>query len=413
MKKSIFILVLLAILAGMLPVAASETRTGEEVIITETVDENLYIAAGEMQVEAPVNGDVIAAGGSTWINQPVGDDVMVLGGEIYVHSEVAGDVRVAGGQVYITKDVHGDLIIMGGELSVASTAVIHGDVKIFGGSIKFAGKALGDVQIYAGEVKFDGEATQTLEIKAQDVNFNGVVRGTAVLAAEDLKILNNASFHSDVTYWSKAGEMDLSKYLEEGASATYDERLSFKTNIDKGFIRKGLVGLAVFRIVSAALMIVLMVSFFAPFFEKHTGNIKEHFGNYLGVGSLFLVATPFAAILAFVTVIGIPIGFIMISGWAIALTVAHSLTAVVAAYELEKYLNREWNTIVTMAVAVAGFVVLKLVGMMAFPGQLITFVLTAIAIGAVIQWLRQGWRRQDDTPEANAAATSEDDSETV
>lgn len=413
MKKSIFIFGFLTLLAGLLPVAASETRAGDKVIISEAMEGNLYVGTGELYIKAPVNGDVIAAGGELWIEAPIGDDVLVSGGEIHIRSEVSGDVRVAAGEVWVFGEIRGDLIVFGGELSVASTAVIHGDVKMFGGSIKFAGKALGDMQIFAGDVEFDGEAMQTLEIKARNVDFNGIVRGSAVLAAEDLTILKNASFHSDVTYWSKAGEMDLSKYLKEGASATYDEHLSFKTRLDKNFVRKGLLGLAIFRVAAAALMIVLMVSFFAPFFEKNTGNIKAHFGNYLGVGSLFLVATPFAAILAFVTVIGIPIGFIMLSGYAIALTVAHSLTAVVAAYELKQYLHREWNTIVTMAVAVAGFVVLKLVGLMAFPGQLITFVLTAIAIGAVIQWLRQGWRRQDDTPEANAGGADDDDPETV
>jgi len=413
MKKTIFILTLFSLLASTLPIMASETRAGEEVRITKPVEENLYIAAGEMRVEAPIGGDLVAAGGKVWVTDTIGDDATIFGGELYIRNVVKGDVRVAGGKVRISNEVLGDLIIFGGELTVESDATIRGDVKIFGGSVHFSGTAQGDLQMYAGGIEFDGEAAKTVEIKAGEVEFNGTIRGKSTLAARELEVQPDARFFSDVEYWREAGELDLTGNLQNGATATFNEDLKFDTGVNENIWAKSIFWISVFRIISAALLIILLVSFFSSFFQKNTGNVKEKIGNYLGVGALFLIGTPIVAILAFATVVGIPVGIIMFSGYAIALTLAHSLTAVVATYELEKYLNREWSNGLTMVMAIGAFILLKLIGLLAFPGQLITFLLTAIAIGAVIQWLRQGWRRQDDAPKSTPSSSADDETETV
>lgn len=413
MKKTVFILTLFSLLASALPIMASETRAGEEVTVTKPVAENLYIAAGEMKVQAPIGGDLVAAGGKVWVTDTIRDDATIFGGELYIRGVVNGDVRVAGGEVLISNEVQGDLIIFGGELTVESGAVIRGDVKIFGGSVNFSGTAEGDLQMYAGAIDFDGEVAKTLEIKAGEVEFNGTIRGKSTLAARELEVQPDARFFGDVEYWREAGEMDLTGNLQNGASATFNKDLKFETGMDENIWAKSIFWISVFRIVSAALLIILLVSFFSAFFRKNTGHVKEKIANYLGIGALFLIGTPIVAILAFATVVAIPVGIIMISGYAIALTLAHSLTAVVATYELEKYLQRDWSNGVTMLIAIGAFVVLKLVGLLAFPGQLITFLLTAIAIGAVIQWLRQGWRRQDDAPESTPSSPADDDTETV
>ena len=140
---------------------------------------------------------------------------------------------------------------------------------------------------------------------------------------------------------------------------------------------------------------------------------SEHVGSYLKAGSWVLIGTPLLSLLAFFTVIGIPIGFIMLSGYGVVLMLANSLTAVVAAYELKKYLQRDWSNGIIIAVSVGMFVGLRMIGMMMMPGKFIVFAATVIAVGAVVMWVRNGGQKADETPNSRPSGNREEPSDIV
>lgn len=408
MKKKIFLLTALGFTTGLLPIHASHVQGGEDVTIDQPVEKNLYVAGANIKINAPVNGDVTGAGGEIWINDIVNADVTVAGGKLRINNQVGGDVRIAGGEVTITNNVLGDLMITGGELKIERGVVIEGDVHIAGGKVVFDGIAKGEMRMMGGEIIFHGIAEHGLMIKGGKLHFDGEVKGTSELAAEEINLGSNARFAGDVAYWTKDKKINFDPYLQNSASAKYDEHLKFETRLNERWVRGGIAGFMIYRLLSAALLITLLISFFDKFFSKNTGQLREHLGNYIGTGSAFIFGVPILAGLAFVTIIGIPVGLIMMGSYGVAMTLAGSLTAIIAAYELEKYLKRDWSKGAMIAVSIATFAVLKLVGMMAFPGKLIVFAVTLLAVGAVIQWLRQGWRKPDEEPQSDASGTSTD-----
>ncbi|MDX1940685.1 MAG: hypothetical protein SFU99_09045 [Saprospiraceae bacterium] len=409
MKKTIILLTFLCFLASLLPVHASTVRGGEQVSINNTVNENLYVAGGNVTINATVNGDIIGAGGEIRINEAVNQDILLTGGELTIRGIVGGDVRVGGGEVTIFANIMGDLVITGGELEVKPGVEIHGDIYIAGGEVKFEGIAKGKMKIVGGEVNFNGVAENELLIKAGEIRFYGEAKSSSQLAAETLILGSDARFHGNVEYWTESKNLDFENHLVDGAKAKYNENLKFKARIEERWVRKGIAGFMAYRLLSAALLISLMVGFFDKFFNKNSGQIQANIGKYISTGITFMIGVPFLSLLAFITVIGIPVGFIMMSSYAIGMTLAGSLTAIVATYELERYLKRDWNKASLIAISVGFFAALKLIGMMAFPGKLIVFVLTAIAIGGVIRWLRQGWRKVDEEPHSEEGASSDSD----
>ncbi len=413
MKKKIFLLTFLCFLAALLPIQASDMRSGDKVSINNTVNENLYTAGGEINVNAIINGDLVGAGGDIRINESVSKDLIFAGGDLQINGEIGDDVRIAGGKVTISKNVHGELIITGGQIIVKQGVIIGGDIHIAGGEVEFNGIAKGKVKIVGGEVEFNGVAEQELMIKGGELEFNGEARGFTQLAAEDIELGPEARFFGKVEYWTEREGINFDPHLEEGASATFNSNLKFKAKIEETWVRKGVAGFIVYRIVSAALLITLLISFFDTFFSKNAGRLRENIGKYTSAGTLFMIGLPIAAVLAMITIIGIPVGLIMFSGYAIGLILAGALTATVIAYELQKYLKRDWSKGVTIAVAIAAFIVVRLIGMMAFPGKFIVFVLTILAIGSVIQWLRQGWRKPDEEPESDEASSAQTDTDMV
>lgn len=412
MKKSIFLFAILGLLTAA-PLFASQVKGGNNINISKPVDGNLYTAGGEVRIDAPIGGDLVCAGGNIWINESVAADVMLAGGEAVIQNKVGGDVRLASGKLRIEADVAGDLVVAGGELIIPEGVTIGGDVFIAGGKVTFDGIAKGDVKIAGGEVYFNGQVAGKLDIKGGKAYINGEVRGASTLGAEELNLGSNAAFYSNVQYWNKKGDTNFDGHLYDGAKAHFNENLKFQTHVDKEIVQKGFMAFAMFRFLSAGLLMVLLVAIFGRFFDKNAGALRENVGSYASKGFLFLIGVPIVAILAFVTVIGIPIGFIMLSGYGIALMLANSLTAVVAAYEMKKYLHRDWSNGILILVSLAVFAALRMVSMLAIPGKFIVFAATAVALGAVVVWLRKGWQKADDTPNATPSGTSEEPSDTV
>ena len=52
-------------------------RTGDNLVIDEAVDHDLYVAGGTVTINAPIRGDLIVAGGTITVNDSVAQDVLV------------------------------------------------------------------------------------------------------------------------------------------------------------------------------------------------------------------------------------------------------------------------------------------------------------------------------------------------
>ncbi|HMO39628.1 MAG TPA: hypothetical protein PKC76_02935 [Saprospiraceae bacterium] len=380
----------------------------ETVHIKEDHTSNRYVAGGKIFIDALTGGDIIGAGGEVYINAHTNGDLLLTGGKIHLRHTVGDDVRVAGGEVIIWQSIGGDLVVTAGKVHIHPEAVIEGEVYIAGGEVRWDGIAKGPMRIVGGKVFFNGIAEQAVVVKGGEIHFNGVAHQTAELSAEKLRIGSEARFHGKVRYWQAKGQLDFTKHLQNGATTTFDPDLKFTTRLDERWVRRGIAGFLAYRLLSGALLITLLVSFFHKHFQKNTGALRQNAGNYIGYGALFVIALPIVALLAFISLIGIPVGFILLSGYAAGMAVAGALTAVVATYELKKYLGRNWGKGLIIPIAIVAFLALRLIGMMAFPGKLIVFIFTLLAIGSVIQWLREGWRKPDDTPESSESGQDSD-----
>jgi hypothetical protein len=64
------------------------------------------LSGDHVSVDSPIDDDVFAAGGDVNINAPV-TSVVIAGGDVNINAPVSGDVFVAGGQISINSDVGG------------------------------------------------------------------------------------------------------------------------------------------------------------------------------------------------------------------------------------------------------------------------------------------------------------------
>lgn len=114
---------------------ASVIRANENVNQSESLNENVYLPGSNPMMAGTVQGDLVAMGGNVYISGTVYQDALLLGGTLNVTGHIGGDLRAFGANIMVDGPVDGELFAAGGNVTVGPHAVIHGDVNISGGQV--------------------------------------------------------------------------------------------------------------------------------------------------------------------------------------------------------------------------------------------------------------------------------------
>ena len=142
------LLALFATFALVGPAAAGEFRSEQSVTVAEgeSIDDDLYVAAGIVNIDGTVNGDATIAGGTVTVSGTVTGSLNVGGGTVDVTGDVTGAVRVSAGTVRIAGSVGRDVVAFGGNVTIESSAEVAGDVAGGVGMLAIDGAIGGDVR---------------------------------------------------------------------------------------------------------------------------------------------------------------------------------------------------------------------------------------------------------------------------
>jgi hypothetical protein len=386
MKKIfLFLLFLLLSVSGF----AFRIEWGKKVNINQPVYEDLYIFGGTITINAPIYGDLIIAGGNIHINDSVMYDILLAGGNVTFNGYVGDDIRCAGGQLYVFKNIGGDLVITGGEVIVNKGVVIEGGLLVSGGDITFSGTVKNNVKAAVGELFFDGIAEKNIDIRGGKIEMDGNIMGISVLAARDIKVGRNAVFQGNVRYWNKQGSLDFKQSMKNG-TATYDPSLRLRTA--RWYYLGAATVLGMLWYLGMALLMIMIIQYlFSTTMSKAGDTVFNHSLKSLGVGFLFFIAVPVAAVVAFITVIGVPVGLILLFGYIALVLLATVITSTVVSNWLNNRNNYNWGYWKIVFSAFGVFVLLKLTTMVPFAGWLIMILMACMAFGGI--FLNVNWKR--------------------
>jgi cytoskeletal protein CcmA (bactofilin family) len=384
MKKYLLFSGLLALFAAT-PVFALRFESGENIRITQPVNEDIYVFAGNITIEAPVNGDIWCAGGTVTIRDTVYGDLVAAGGTIYLKGAVLDDVRAAGGTLTLSGNIGGDLLVTGGTVMVESNAVVNGSVLASGGSITFDGKTEGFLKIAGGEFALNGSVGRNFEFNGGNLTLNGTVGGSSVVVAQRITLGDQAALKGNVRYWTDNGEVNFGSALTDGASASFD------TSLREQFQRPEFkfLGFASFLMVFwylCAMFILLWLGqwIFGRVVHEAAAKAGSEPVRSLGYGFLYFAAVPVAIVLLLITLVGIPVGLIILFFYLLFLALAHLITALVGAHWIARYRAKEWRPIHLVLVALGLLVALKLLVAIPFVGWIASVAAVFIAFGAIL-----------------------------
>jgi hypothetical protein len=163
-------LVALASMLLVAPVLAADIRTKEVIVIDEDVDDDLYLFASSITVNATVHGDLIAAGGDITVNGLVEGDFWAAGGEVIINGTVADDVRFAGSDLQIGPggQVGDDVFAAGFGLAAESGSKIGSDLYVAGFQSLLGGEVAGDVTAALAGLEISGHIAGDVEASVEE-----------------------------------------------------------------------------------------------------------------------------------------------------------------------------------------------------------------------------------------------------
>ena len=347
-------------------VAFGQFESGEDLLISDQQKDDIYLAGETIKINAVVRGDVVAAGGTIIVNDSIYGDLTTASGDLYINKYIADDVRVSGGKITIDTEIGDDLVVFGGEVTLTKNAKVNGNLLC-----------------YAGDIEMNGEVVGMMKTTGADVTINGTIQGTSKIIGEDIEIGENAKFLSDVEYWSSDGEIDFKGSLVN-AKAQFNEDLR-GDRPEFSWISFGIASLALwgFYILSAFLVILVIHALFRNAFSRSVQMLEQHTVKSFGYGLIYLIGVPLLIAIAFMMIVGIPIGLFITTIFIFSLLFGHLIAALLLAYYTAHKNGRTWGFWTITFLALLFAIVLRLLTIIPFLGILVSVVILSFTYGAL------------------------------
>lgn len=351
---------------------------------SQPVQRNVQVLGSSVRPEAAVKGDFTAMGGRVVVDQPVAGDALLFGGTVDVRAPVGDDLRTAGGDVVVESSVGGDFMAAGGQVKLTSAAQVAGRADLAG-----------------GDVLVDGRVDGSLSVRARRLVLNGPVGGSVEAAVEQIELGPQARLGGGLRHASASFTQDPAAVVTGPVERV--DRL-FEHGPGRGGrhpmhddawpamagwwllvpLSMGLLG------VLALAGVVLFV--FSRFAGEAAHQIETAPWQALAVGAALLLALPVLALLLLFTLLGIPLGLVVMAlyppllllGWLIGvLFVARWLASRASAGEPGTApVPYGWMAVTVIALLVQAAVPLL--------GPLLVMLTMAAGLGAcVLEWRRR------------------------
>lgn len=292
-----------AVLAAALGGAAwaLELRAGETVDVTGAYDEMLFAAGEDVRVAATSTDDVIVSGGDVRLDGAALEHAFVAGGEISFGDAVVRDLFAAGGEIdLVGGEVTDDLVAAGGRIVLGPEARIGDDVAIAGGDLRIESPTGGDLRAAGATIFLNGVVTGEVYLEGGNINIgpDTHIMGALTHRGRSVRIAPEAQIDGQTTALRPHPKPDL----------------------------RPLAALATWAAAAVLFGVFLMAMAVAAAFPRLMNGVAESLRtrplSMLGLGVLIAIAAPMLVMLLAMTLLGLPLAFVVGAAFALLWPVA-------------------------------------------------------------------------------------------
>ncbi|MFH1429464.1 MAG: hypothetical protein ABIH39_06945 [Candidatus Margulisiibacteriota bacterium] len=348
MKKSLVLI--LAILLFVSSAFSAVFRTGETILVDkhESIMGNLFAVGKTVIIKGKVYGDIITIGSDVVLEGEVHGDILAAGGRVNINVPTVSDVRVVGGEVKLRSQVRGEVFAAGGNIDIAPDNTIVRDLVVYAGQIHVGGKIYGDANLNGADIAI---LEKTL--------INGELSGNA--SNGDIRIASSAVI---------TGPKNIVKKAQKAK------------NIKKDFM--GVIAIGKLLGFLATIVFALLLILTMPNYIRSVNStmITKPWGS-IGIGIITLLLVPVAVFLCLVSIIGIPIGLIILFAYSLGIYSTKVFISIgLGSLILSKLEKTDKPSLVWSLVL--GTIVYTVLLKLPFVGWIICFVGLLLGLGALL-----------------------------
>lgn len=339
--------------------SASEFRAGDKLVIAkgEVVNDDIYFAGSSVIVDGIINGDLVAAGSEIKVTGTINGGIMAAGGSIIVNGNVSNDIRAAGGEVRIGGNVGDNVLVFTGQFILEKDAMISRDL------------TLG-----AGNAAIDGTVNGNINGGVSDLEMRGATKGNVTMEIENkINIFPGATIGGNLEYEAPQ-QAEISGIIS--GKTTYKESPKKEDDLTSR-IESEIMGYLWLLLIG-----IVSLVFIPELTQRNSDRISiKPFKNLLW-GLLFLIIVPIVILLLLITIIGLPLGLILLIIYLILLYISRIYVGFrVGQYVLKKLKKETKFRALTMATGL----LIVLIGInLPIIGIFIHFIVLLLGLGAIV-----------------------------
>jgi cytoskeletal protein CcmA (bactofilin family) len=357
-------------------------------------DDDMIIAGSNIKFESKVSGDLIISGWQVVTSGPVEGNINCAGMTVNIYGPTLGSIRAFAQSIDINAPVGRNIIAFGQTINIGPAAEITKDANLFGSKVNFEGKIGNKLKIDANEITIAGTINGNLDIKGNDIEIkpNTIVNGDFVYTSpNEIKMPAGVQIKGETRWTAAKKETDSEKYRAFGPIMFMLWMyliLSFIFNLIVFIISMFLGNAALIPIVFLALIAsgLVVLSLSKKNAVKSIEVIRHRPLVTLGLGFVAILLFPIVTGLAILTLIGIPIGIIILCAFGIFVFAGSIYVATYIGSLICKIIGikKQEPSFVCM---ILGVLVLASLSLIPVIGLIIDLAVVMIGLGSVIMSL--------------------------
>lgn len=326
------------------------TKVNNDVVIEDTYNSSVAAAGESVTFDGTIKG----------ISMGAGNKVIQNGNSDYA--------LLAGNSIEVNGIINNDAIIAGNIVTIKDTAKVSRDIIIAANDVEINGMIDRNISIYASKVT----------IKNADIKGNVKLYVNKIDVLKDAKVNGTLSYPEDSNYTVEKGAI-IGKTVKTDAIQTEDDENFFATVSAKiwSFLCLSLVFAVISLIFPAAFNKIN-----SKFEDMQMGEVVEVFTK----GLVTLIIVPVVAVFACLTIIGIPLGIIMVLIYGIAMYLTTIFTAYLLGYKVwQKVFNKDAHILL---LGLFGLFILFIFSLIPGVRTLVSIITMLIGLGLIIDVVR-------------------------
>ncbi len=330
-------------------------------IVQGTTDHSVYAAGNSVDITGTINGDVYCGGQSVIIDAQVNGDVICAGQTVTLNGTVTGDVRIAGQTVVIGAKVRNNASILGETVTLQNNASIGRDASIGAQTLQLDGMIGRDLAAAANTITVNNSIGRDISARV----------GDHFILTDSAKVGGNVDYTSP-HLWSKSSRATVS------GTTTY-HTVPMESNRSVNWVGLHLAW-TIYCYLAMTVVALLLVAVFPQSMRRLQVRTMKNLGYVFLTGVIAMVALPALAIASFITVIGAPLGILII----LFTGLVSILSLPVAFYLLG---SRVVPQLHSLTMVLLGALILGFVALLPILGMIIGFLAYLFGLGAILWYL--------------------------